>query len=112
MVQRTISENLGKIKFGDIAVTKVNIADIVDRYHYHKVDCQSCTKAIKNGDSLEIRVDSNNVNATKGIPKVIHKYVDILLDKDIHEYVSDETGTRIDNDNKDSIKIILSGVVE
>jgi hypothetical protein len=111
MVLEIINENLGEIKFGSKVTRYLDISKYAEDYHYHDVDCRSCTKAERQGNKLKVTIDSNSVGATAGVPKVIHKYVTIYLDPNTHQYIADDNYLRVDNPDKKEVKFMFSGFI-
>lgn len=111
MVLEMISENLGDIKFGSKVTRYIDISQFINFYHYHEVDCPGCTTAERQDNKLKVTIDTNNVGATQGVSKSIHKYVTIYLDQNTPEFVANEKYQKIPNPEKKKIKIMFSGFV-
>lgn len=111
MVLEMININLGEIKFGSKVTRYLDISKYVEDYHYHDVDCRSCTKAERQGNKLKVTIDSNSVGATEGVPKVIHKYVTIYLDPATSEFIPDDNFSKVPNPDKKEVKFMFSGFV-
>lgn len=111
MVQEMINENLGEIKFGSKVTRYIDISNFINDYHYHDVDCRGCTTAERQDDKLKVTIDTNNVGATKGVPKSIHKYVTVYLDPNTPEHIADDKYQKMPNPDKKEVKFLFSGFV-
>lgn len=80
-----------------------------DYINYH---C-SCTKGVYSRGAQKIigHVDLGKAGVDVG-RQVVEKYVTILLDPDVREFICDDNGKRIPNPEKRKLSFLISGVVE
>ena len=111
----TVQEGVGDVKYGTPIKKVFKLTeDQVNRVHYWSTGCSSCTAAHlnKKDKELEVVIDTTKVGATEGQLHMLHKTVDLYLDPEKHQFISDENLRQIPNPDKDRITFILTGKVE
>ena len=104
----------GNLTTNDTIPFEIDIeGDMVEyEFDYINYHC-SCTKGVYSRGAQKVigHVDLSKVGVSAG-RQIVEKYVTVLLDPDVREFICNDDGKRIPNSEKRKLSFLISGTVE